>query len=568
MKRGFTCSFAALMLVATMGAAVGCNAGGGIPDGAQALSCSTGINADTGLYDNSLFYRNDLDFLDAPDPGAIYEDGYFYVVVTGAPFKCWRTNNFANWEYMGFVFQPSDDAWSYGNYWAPEIIKNPAGDGYYLYYSASAKELPQGAADATMYERMHIGVAYSENVYGPYEECRDAEGNTIYFDFLESPAVQAQLEGKSAKIFATIDAHPFFDGEDLYLYFVQQDDRNTSGNAIWGVKMKSFTEPDYSTAKQLTEPRLTSLGGSVIDTEDGNTVNEAPCMTKHTTIKENGDSVTKYYLTFSNYGYTDRRYSVATAVADSPLGDFVKLDSSHGQPMHGIAPDFDHMSGTGHHSFVQAGDELFILYHAHTDREHGSTTRALAADRVVWTYDEELGYDILHSNGPTYSLQPVPAVTSGYSNIAADATVTATNITAGESALLTDGIVAIQTFDDDTELHVSADGTSITLEFETERTVRAVMVYNSREIWLAFSKIDSIVLEGEQGSYYIRDLAFPSAYYWDDLSLMRPGGAAVAEFGEIPVRKITINISQKLIPDVQNENFADIAISDIVILGK
>ena len=52
--------------------------------GGTELPYSTGINAETGLYDNELFYRNDLQFTDAPDPGAIYEDGYFYTVVTGA----------------------------------------------------------------------------------------------------------------------------------------------------------------------------------------------------------------------------------------------------------------------------------------------------------------------------------------------------------------------------------------------------------------------------------------------------------------------------------------------------
>ena len=142
-------------------------------NGATELSYSTGINAE-GLYDNELFYRNDLVFQDAPDPGAIYEDGWFYTVTTGAPFKCYRTQNFANWEYMGFAFTPAEDAWSYGNYWAPEIIKSTADGKFYLYYSAGAREFPVGANDAGMNERMRIGVAVSDNVYGPYRECRDS----------------------------------------------------------------------------------------------------------------------------------------------------------------------------------------------------------------------------------------------------------------------------------------------------------------------------------------------------------------------------------------------------------
>ena len=94
------------------------------------------------------------------------------------------------------------------------------------------------------------------------------------------------------------------------------------------------------------------------------------------------------------------------------------------------------------------------------------------------------------------------------------------------------------------------------------------MVYNSREIWLAFSKIDSIVFEGSNGKYGIADLLFPQEYYWDDLSRMRPGGAAVATFGEIKVKKVTLTISAKLVPDNGNEDFSGIALSEIVLLGK
>ena len=536
--------------------------------GTAELSYSTGINAE-GFYDNELFYRNDLPFQDAPDPGAIYENGYFYTVTTGAPFKCYRTRNFANWEYMGYAFTPSGDAWSYGHYWAPEIIKGKEDGKFYLYYSAGARELPVGAPDADMTERMRLGVAVSDNVYGPYRECRDAEGQTISFDLSRTKEGLNYIGNKSAKIFATIDAHPFYDGDDLYMYFVKQTDRNESGNSLWGMKMKSPTEPDYSTLTKLAEPRHVTPGGDIINTEDENTVNEAPWMVKHTSVNASGESVTKYYLTFSIYGYTDRRYSVCTAVGDSPLGAFTKLDRSHGQPFHGISLDFDHMSGTGHHSLIEADGETFIVYHAHTDREHGSNQRAIAADRVSWVYDAELGYDILHSNGPTYSLQPAPSAASGYKNLAKDATVTATNAENGSSVtLLNDGVIAIHSFDDNKEFRFGAKGTEITIEFAEEKAVRAVMVYNSRDNWLAFEKIDSILFEGEGGTYEIKNLAYPEAYYWEDLSQMRPGGAAVAEFKEIKVKKITFKISEKLKKDVSDPDYSGLAVSEIVVLGK
>lgn len=558
--------FIAGALVAVLAAvtAAGCNKSV-VPKDAVALDWSTGINSE-GLYDDSLFYRNDLIFPDSPDPGAFYDDGYYYTVVTGVPFNCYRTADFAHWEFMGAALTPSDDAWAYGNYWAPEIIKGADGK-YYLYYSASGKKFPQGATDATMFERMHVGVAVSDNAYGPYTECRDSKGETIYFDFTESAKIQAELADKQAKIFAAIDAHPFYDDGQLYLYFVRQNDRNGGGNTIWGCRMLTPTQPDYNSLKQLTQTRRVTPGGAPLDVENGCNVNEAPWMIKHTSDTPNGP-VTKYYLTYSIFGYLDRMYAVCTAVGDSPLGTFVKLDSKHGNPMHGIDSDFDHMSGTGHASIVEGGDETFIIYHAHTDREHGNGVRALAADRIVWVYNEDLGYDILHSNGPTYSLQPMPATSCGYRNVALNATVNATSIVSGDTNMLHDGLVTIHTYDEDKELVVAKSGSTITIELPEETDVRAVMVYNSYEIWLGFSQIDAVVFEGSQGTYYLENLVFPQEYYWDDLSQMRPGGAAVAEFDDIKVKKITLTVSSKLVPDHGNEDFEGIGLSEIVVLGK
>ncbi len=566
------------------------------------LAYSTGINAE-GKYDSSLFYRNDLLFDDAADPGALYEDGYFYLYPTGAPIRVYRTKDFARYEYLGFAFMPSDDSWAYGNYWGPEVVKNPADGKYYMYYCASSKTAPEGAGDAGRDERMRLGVAVADKPEGPFAEwtgtrhieTRDAQGAATgwkdeeisvadpLFDFTQGEPAYRLLQGKTAKIFATIDASPFFDEDGtLYLYFVKHTDRNQPGNSIWGVKMHDMVTPDYDTLTQLTEPGKITVGGNTIYTEVDNasgavnTINEGPNMLRHTTRKGDGTSVTKYYLSFSIYGYGDRRYSVCTAVADSPLGyaegaeaapygGFVKLPEEYGQPMHGIDLDFDHMSGTGHHVFVEAEGELFIVYHAHKDRVNGGTLRAIAADRAAFVYNDALGFDLIHSNGPTYSLQPVPGGASGYKNIASEAAVSATNAMAGSrEKLLNDGLTAIHAYDEGLEWRSCAGGTTITLEFAQSRDVRAVMIYNSRDYDLAFSKIDSIVFDNE---YCIENLAFPEAYVAKDMAVMRPGGAAVAEFKEMKVKKITIRISEK-ISAVAASGWEGIAVSDIAVLGK
>jgi hypothetical protein len=50
---------------------------------------------------------------------------------------------------------------------------------------------------------------------------------------------------------------------------------------------------------------------------------------------------------------------------------------------------------------------------------------------------------------------------------------------------------------------------------------------------------------------------------------LRPGGAAIAEFEELKVKKITIKVSEKFsdIGDM-DDSMAGLAISDIQILGK
>ncbi len=72
-------------------------------------------------------------------------------------------------------------------------------------------------------------------------------------------------------------------------------------------------------------------------------------------FKRNG----KYYLMWSEYDTRDPRYSVAYAVADSPMGPFVKASQNP------ILKGTGLIKGAGHHSVVKAPkkDEWYIAYH-------------------------------------------------------------------------------------------------------------------------------------------------------------------------------------------------------------
>lgn len=242
--------------------------------------------------------------------------------------------------------------------------------------------------------------------------------------------------------------------------------------------------------------------------------------------------------------------------------------------MHMIS-NHDLYNATGNAMYFSAAGEEFLVSLAtvYNKTNPKVTSRNFIIDRIVWDYNEELGYDIPHSNGPTQaSLQPAPYVYSGYRDIAGDAKVTATNMREGSDAnALINGYVTIHERDEEKEFY-STGSTEITLSFGTPRTVRAVMVYNSFNYDFAFQKIDSILLEGESENYIIRDVVYPESYLTGSEVLgweMRAGGAAVAEFGELQVSRITIKISEKFSElDEYFEEYRGIGISNIRVLGK
>ena len=83
-------------------------------------------------------------------------------------------------------------------------------------------------------------------------------------------------------------------------------------------------------------------------------------------MKHNG----KYYLSFSVNSYGTSDYQIGQAVADSPLGPFRKLTEEEGglllsalavesQPAGEASTQAP--SGTGHNSFVTAGNQTYII---------------------------------------------------------------------------------------------------------------------------------------------------------------------------------------------------------------
>ena len=543
-------------------------------------------------YNKELFYRNDLDLLGA-DPFVLYIDdedsteyGYYYLYATCdydlavQGLGAWRSKDLENWERVGgMIFDPYiTDTWANVYLFAPEVIYDEEEDLYFLFSSAFGDPwYEKGTAEGLniIQDRLWTGfIATSENPYGPFVQYAPPGGSIADSTFLDPIEAAKAVKERGDDycyldddFFDVIDFHPFVASDGTkYLYMVTN---NADQASIYGCELlnNDWRTPDLSTLVELVAPRYytiadrNSRSSDTVIYEEGSSINEGPSVLEHEG---------KYYLTFSVYGANDKRYSVAQAVADDPLGSYTKLDYDDGGII--LSADggtWDFVSGTGHHCFVQAGDELIIFYHQHLDRLNGNSQRAFSFDRAVWAENAD-GLPVLYCNGPTWSIQPQLHINTEYRNIAPDATVTAENSAEGGTAenvgALTDGLLSLYSFIDYVpEFSASAGQTVITLAFGDWRTVRAVMVYNSKNFDTAFGSVARIEFDflrpdnGETATAYIDSLGFDWNFYFDrNNQTMRPGGSATAEFDELQVKKIRITLASQ----------AAVNVSEIVVLGK
>lgn len=549
---------------------------------------------DNRAYVKELFYRNDLG-TEAPDPCVIRitdkessEYGYYYLYGTTDPtmgFRAYRNKDLTgDWEDVTTVtneiaFCATEEHFAYeaGSFWAPEVIYDEDADKYYMFYSGA---LEKG-------HRM-IAVAEAEEPYGPFSPVTTdgLDASKPLFDNDVMMAKMKEMGAQKSGVFNCIDPHPYVapDGTK-YLYFVHEVSLGNAGSGVWGVQMTTWTKPDLSTLKELTIPGYYTVDESWSDEEGsteplyeaGNTINEGPYMYE----LQNEDGTYKYLLCFSINGYTNKSYSVIQAESDHPLGPYRKLTEEEGGIL--LSTDwekFDHMSGTGHHSFVEVEDELFIVYHEHVARETGGTgPRDIAVDRVKVVKNGK-GDSVLYCNGPTWSLQPRIDTYSGYKNLALEATVKAST---GENVeALTDDLLSIYTNNTFVKEFEAEKTTTITMSFDDYKEISAIMIYNSKTFVNSFVDIKRIEFDYQdadgEGTAYIENLAFDWDFYkMESINEMRPGGSSVAVFNPLKCKEIRITIE---LPETRPEGIeimdeygyyleqTKIGVSEIVVLGK
>jgi GH43 family beta-xylosidase len=309
-------------------------------------------------------YQNPLPIKNIGDPFVLRaSDGIYYCYATSAPdgFKAWSSPDLVNWMDIGYVYKRRDDSWGASDFWAPEVVHYEGK--YFLHYSARWRQN----------QSLRIGVATSDSPGGPFVDVF----NHPMFDFG----------------YAAIDGHVFFD-EDGRKYFYYS--RDCSENVVDG------RHESHLYAAELNDD-LTSLKGEPLlitkpeqewELRSGHEWlwNEGPFVLKY-------DS--RYYLMYSANFYASRDYSVGYAVAESPMGPFVK--APHNPIL--FSPNVE-ISGPGHNSVTISpdGSELFIVYHIHTDPQNPSGDRQVCIDRMGFREDGSL-----YVTGPTYTPQPIPS---------------------------------------------------------------------------------------------------------------------------------------------------------------
>ena len=555
-----------------------------------AYTDNLGVGAE---YNRNLYYQNEA-IASVGDPSAIYisdEDSPYYGTyimygtdgavsavsngnVSQHGFSAYQSDDLVHWKNLGVAFYPELESWGLDKLWAPQVIYDEEDGNYYLFYTAKDRFNVLGAEDYVdaFGPQGHcnaIGVAVSDSPIGPFVEYV-SESKTIAdpfisaYDLTEMWKEHPDYDGYT---FHSIDVSPFEDPAtgNKYLYFNREKTGARNYSNICGVQIgtdntaKWTDAPNWSTFTIMTECGYLDVEKTQESDHTEANTNEGPFM-----VYRNG----KYHLTFSVNNNKALYSVVQTYGADSPLGPFEKVSYADGGKMLFCETAWKNIYSSGHAGFVEAGNQLFIIYHAYS---WADGNRTALVDEVKWTKNAN-GDEIMYVNGPTDSLQPLVHTATEYVNIAQEATVSATNLQANNSAdVLNDGLITVhKDYDFVKESNFQKGKSTITLSFNEYKEICSIMIYNSIDYNKYFSKIESIRLytQDENGQEKIRimqDVRFDVDRYVkivdineDEMNSMEPGGAAIAEFYTQKINKIEITFNTD----------KEIAVSEIYVLGR
>lgn len=279
------------------------------------------------------------------DPeGAIFEHKFWIYPTFSAKYEdqvfldAFSSEDLIHWQKHDRIIDTSAVKWAHKAMWAPCIVKKDAN--YYLFFSANDIQAPfRGGYVAADNKIGGIGIGIASKPEGPFH------------DYLGKPLIQEFHNNAQP-----IDQFVFQDSDGKY-YIIY----GGWGHCNIAKLNNDFTGlvpyPDGNTVKEITPEGFV----------------EGPIM-----FIRNG----KYYLMWSEGGWTNDTYKVAYGIADSPFGPFKKLDTV-------LKSDPAIATGAGHHSVVNipGTDDWYIFYHRRPIPNQGRDHRMVCIDRMHFNTD-------------------------------------------------------------------------------------------------------------------------------------------------------------------------------------
>ena len=265
------------------------------------------------------------------DPeGIVYDKAYWIFPTFSAPydkqvfFDAFSSPDLVHWTKHARILDTTSVKWAHRALWAPSVIRK--GDQYFFFFGANDIQSDK--------ETGGIGVAVASKPEGPYR------------DYLGKPLVDKFHNGAQP-----IDQFVFHDKDGKY-YLLYGGWRHCNIARLKDDFTGFIPYPDGSTFKEITP------GGYV----------EGAFMF----IRNN-----KYYFMWSEGGWTGPNYSVAYAIADSPLGPFKRIGKI-------LQQDHTVATGAGHHSVIKVPgkESYYIVYHRRPLGETDGNHRVVCIDRM------------------------------------------------------------------------------------------------------------------------------------------------------------------------------------------
>lgn len=268
------------------------------------------------------------------DPEGIIYDNTYWIYPTRSDvyekqtaFDCFSSDDLVHWNKHNAILDTAEVKWAKIAMWAPSVIRK--GSNYYLLF---------GANDVHEGEVGGIGVAVSNRPQGPYK------------DLLGKPLINEIVNGAQP-----IDQFVFRDDDNTYYMY-------------------------YGGWRHCNIVKLNDDFTALVPFEDGQTYKEVtpenyvegPFM-----FKKNG----QYYFMWSEGGWGGPDYSVAYAIADSPLGPFKRIGKI-------LELDPEVATSAGHHSIMHVpnSEDYYIVYHRRPLGDKARDHRATCIDKMEFDH--------------------------------------------------------------------------------------------------------------------------------------------------------------------------------------